>query len=120
MNFDLSSNNLIKIKFNINFFELNSLVDTGASSNFISKNVFDKQENLFGSKKQFLVESVKVKIGDSSITHCNYSIYLPLELNGSYFRTLSERKFTYVSENLSFDVILGMSFKRIPSFHQFG
>jgi hypothetical protein len=55
-----------------------------------------------------MLEPVKVRIGDSNITICEFSVLLPLKIEGSLYPIRA-----LVSKNLPFDIILGINFLKI-------
>ena len=98
-----STDNLIKLHCLIQHYDVLALVDTGATSNYIS---LDKLTQI-DPDSQFVIESYyqSVKVGDNRFVKSIGRVTLPLMIDHNEFTT------TFVIlENLSFELILGMQF----------
>ncbi len=101
---DRKSDNLIKLNINISNTLLEALVDSGASYNYLSKAAYEKLLPLTDNSV-FTPSNHTVQIADKSIVKSIGRLEVDMALDEHLFKTT----FT-VLENLSFDVILGMSF----------
>ena len=96
--------NLIVVDLEVNGVTLNALVDTGATSNYISESAANYLK-IFNSQLQFDKNTHQIQVANKTVLTSLGNITLDFNLNDNSFVS----KFT-VMEELSFDIILGLSF----------
>lgn len=102
--FDPSKPNAIYVKAEIGGLKTNCLVDSGASTSFISESFFlklTKQSSPLASTKK----PREVMMGNAETTLVNEAVVIPVSINGAVFKVNS-----LILDNLPFDIVLGINF----------
>ena len=112
-----SQNSLMQCTACIYTLKVNCCLDTGASVVFINQSVVEEvlRKGLQLNIKR-IGKPMTVKLGDSSTSVCDKQVELPLTFNESIYPITA-----YVLKNLTYDIMLGMSFftKYGASIHPF-
>ena len=97
---------LMKFDFKVWGVNVACVIDTGASTVFVSKDFIYKllRENI-DLKIEKLVGSVNVTLGNGESVECDKRVLIPLQIEGSVYET-----YALILERLPFEMILGTSF----------
>lgn len=102
-----NKNNLMYLSCLVSKLKLNCCIDTAASVVFINEQTFRKLAEVDDYPHEYLLDPLKVKLGDGSIIEVMEKANIPIEIDGVIYPITA-----YIMANLSSDIILGMSFFR--------